>query len=42
VLDVAPEKLAHEAREAGLVDVTVGVQRHQHGLKVELLARRAP
>jgi len=42
VLDVAPETLAQEASEAGLVNVTVGVQRRQHGLKVELLARRAP
>ena len=42
VLDVSPETLAQEAREAGLVDVAVGVHRRQHGVKVELLARRAP
>ncbi|MDQ3152396.1 MAG: methyltransferase domain-containing protein [Actinomycetota bacterium] len=42
VLDVAPETLAQEASEASLVDVTVVAQRRQHGLKVELLARRAP
>src|SRR5918997_4246667 len=42
VLDVAPETLAQEASEAGLADVTIGVHRRQHGVKVELLARRAP
>jgi SAM-dependent methyltransferase len=42
VLEVAPETLAQEASEAGLVDVAVGVHRRQHGEKVELLARRAP
>ncbi|MDQ4038931.1 MAG: methyltransferase domain-containing protein [Actinomycetota bacterium] len=42
VLDVAPETLAQEASDAGLVDVAVGERQRQHGVKVELLARRAP
>ncbi len=42
VLDIAPETLAREASEAGLVDVAVGAHRRQHGVKVELLARRSP
>jgi ubiquinone/menaquinone biosynthesis C-methylase UbiE len=40
VLDVTPDALAQEASEAGLAEVTVGVRRRQHGLKVELLATR--
>jgi len=42
VLDVAPETLEEEVSEAGLVDVALGERRRQHGVKVELLARRAP
>ena len=33
VLDIAPETLAREASEAGLVDLAVGAHRRQHGVK---------
>ncbi len=42
VLDVTPEALSQEAGDAGLVDVTAGMHRRRHGVKVELLARKVP